>query len=97
MEKYYFTYGTDSKYPFCGGWTIIFAPTLKSAIQVFKAYHPNRAESDCINCSDYYSAKQFESTEMYKNGNFGAKCHEIIGRLSDTIEEDAEYDLRRKH
>lgn len=79
MEKFYFTYGTDSGYPFRGGWTLIIAPDIKAAAQIFKAYHPNRDDSECLNCADYYRADYFEQSESYKTGNFGGYCHEIIG------------------
>lgn len=84
MEKFYFTYGTDSEYPFRGGWTLIIAPNIKAAAQIFKAYHPNRNDSECLNRADYYRADYyradyFEQSESYKTGNFGGYCHEIIG------------------
>ena len=79
MEKFYFTYGTDSGYPFRGGWTLILAPGAKAAVQIFRAYHPNRVGSDCLNCADYYRGDRFEQSESYKTGNFGGYCHEIIG------------------
>ena len=34
MEKFYFTYGTDSGYPFRGGWSLIIAPNIKAAAQM---------------------------------------------------------------
>lgn len=78
LKKFYFTYGTDPEYPFRGGWTLIYAPDINSAAQLFKMYHPNRDDSNCLNCADYYSAANFEKSESYKTGNFGAYCHEII-------------------
>lgn len=83
MEKFYFTYGTDSGYPFRGGWTLIIAPDEKTATQIFRAFHPDRW-SGCLNCSDYYRADRFEQSDMYKTGNFGAYCHETI-RVSREI------------
>jgi len=82
MEKFYFTYGTDSGYPFRGGWTEVVAPSLKTAAQIFKIYHPNRDDADVLNCADYYRADEFEGFECFKNGNFGARCHEIIGAFT---------------
>lgn len=78
LKKYYFTYGTDPEYPFRGGWTLIYAPDINSAAQIFKANHPNERDSSILNCADYYTAKEFEKSESYKTGNFGAYCHEII-------------------
>ena len=78
MEKFYFTYGTDSRYPFQGGWTLIYADNLLAAQQIFKAYHPNRPGCDCLNCADFYTAERFEKSEAFKTGNLGARCHEIL-------------------
>ena len=89
MEKFYFTYGTDPGYPFRGGWTLIEAPSFDIAIQIFRAFHPDRQESGCINCADYYRAGYFEQSESYKNGNFGGYCHEII-RVSHELTKDKE-------
>lgn len=73
-KKYYFTYGSDPAYPFQGGWTLIYAPNLRAAQQIFKAYHPNRPGSDALNCADYYSASLFEQFDPAMKGH----CHEII-------------------
>lgn len=78
MQKFYFTYGTDRGYPFRGGWTLIEAPDLNTAIQIFRAFHPDRQGSGCLNCADYYRGDRFEQSESFKNGNFGEYCHEII-------------------
>lgn len=79
MKKFYFTYGTDPEYPFRGSWTVVLAPDIKAAARIFREYHPNREDSDLLNCADYYHADYFEQSEMYKTGNFGGYCHEIIG------------------
>lgn len=79
MKKFYFTYGTSKCYPFRGGWTLIFAPNKSAAAQIFKAYHPNPNDKDVLNCCDYYDAEYFEKSSMYRDGNCGAFCHEIIG------------------
>lgn len=88
-EKFYFTYGTDSAYPFRGGWTLIIAPDAETAVQIFKAFHPNRDGSSCINCADCYRGERFDRLEMAKTGNFGAYCHEII-EVSHKIIKDNE-------
>ena len=78
MEKFYFTYGTDSGYPFRGGWTLIIAPDEEIAVQIFRAFHPNRSGSVCLNCASYYRSDYFEQTKAYTTGNFGKYCHETI-------------------
>lgn len=80
MPKFYFTYGTDPAYLFQGGWTEIEAPDRHMACTAFRAYHPDKTEG-LINYSSVYDEALFQSTSMATEGNFGARCHEII-RLS---------------
>lgn len=81
LKKFYFTYGTSKSYPFRGGWTLIYAPNISAAAQIFKAYHPCLGESNLLNCCDYYTAEYFEKSSMYKDGNLGAFCHEVIAPM----------------
>lgn len=78
MEKFYFTYGNHPNQPFEGGWTLIYAPNMASAQQIFKMYHPNPDGTTSLNCADFYSHAQFIQNGVYQTGNRGAKCHEII-------------------
>lgn len=76
MSKFYFTYGTDGQ-PFVGGWTEVEAPTARAAAFAFRLFHPDKTEG-LLNCSDMYHRDAFERTEMFREGNFGHRCHEII-------------------
>lgn len=76
MAKFYFTYGTDGQ-PFFGGWTEVEAPDAHAACAAFRAYHPDKTE-DLVNCSSIYDEEKFKLTEMYRESNFGFRCHEII-------------------
>ena len=76
METFYFTYGLEGQ-PFVGGWTEIIAPDSRTAIDVFRAFHPDKFEG-ILNCASFYREKVFIGTKMYKDGNFGARCHEKI-------------------
>lgn len=75
-KKYYFTYGTSGQ-PFVGGWTVVYADSLKQAIGLFRLVHPDKTEG-ILNCADYYSEKDFIKTQMYERGNFGASTHETL-------------------
>lgn len=44
-------------------------------------YYPDRVDG-ILNCSDYYTAAEFEKTGMKETGNRGAGCHCIIGPQS---------------
>lgn len=76
MARFYFTYGTDGQ-PFVGGWAEIEAPTARAAAFAFRAFHPDKVEG-LLNCSDMYTQEYFERTEMYRRGNFGFRCREVI-------------------
>lgn len=60
MAKFYFTYGSDPAYPFCGGWTEIEATSLYQATNIFKAAHRNDIDSETLNCADYYTEEGFK-------------------------------------
>lgn len=78
LNRYYFTYGTDPRYPYSGGWTEIIAPDAKTACSIFSAVHPDRVEG-LLNCAFLYPEKEFIKTEMYRDGdNFGHGCRETI-------------------
>lgn len=76
MARYFFTYGTDGQ-PFVGGWTEVDAPDGHAACAAFRAYYPDKTEG-LVNCSSIYDEEHFKLTEMYRKGNFGFRCHEII-------------------
>lgn len=79
MKNFYFTFGTCIKQPFRGGWIIVKADHINDAIKIFNLYFPNNLRPDQINCADVYSEEDFKNTRMYKYGNFGCRCHGIIG------------------
>ena len=76
MPRFYFTYGSDERFPFQGGWTMVAAPNQAVAYEAFRAFHPDR--NGCLNCSDVYTETEFESTKMYQTGNRDCRCHERI-------------------
>lgn len=82
MARYYFTYGTDGQ-PFVGGWTEVDAPNAHAACAAFRAYHPDKTEG-LLNCSSIYDEEHFKQTEMYRSGNFGYRCHEVITMRRET-------------
>lgn len=76
MARFYFTYGSEGQ-PFYGGWTEIEAPDVHAACAAFRAYHPDKTEG-LLNCCSIYHEEGFKKTEMYRSGNFGRRCHEVI-------------------
>lgn len=72
--KVFYTFGSDERFPFCGGWVEIEANSLKEAHAVFRAHYPD-VTPGILNCSDYYTEEQFNDTDMPVTGNRGAYCH----------------------
>ncbi len=76
MAKFFFTYSTDGQ-PFVGGWTEVEAPNGPAAFAAFRACHPDKTEG-LLNCAAVYEEEHFKLTRMFSEGNFDARCHEII-------------------
>jgi len=68
MHNFYFTFGSDKRFPYQNGYIVVVADNIKEAIQCFKKKYPNREGSDALNCSDYYSATQWE--DMIQKGYY---------------------------
>lgn len=77
MNKFYFTYGSDSTQPFIGGWTEITAPDIETACNIFTALHPCKT-NNILNCCSIYNEDEFHKTTMFERGNFDNYCHEKI-------------------
>ena len=77
--KVFYTFGTDPRFPFCGGWVEIDADNMKQAHAIFRACYPDR-DPGILNCSDYYTEAQFKESDMLSTGNRGAFCHRKISR-----------------
>lgn len=92
---YYFTYGTDNRFPFHSGWTEVEAESYDQAIAAFQAFHPNRFGSDCINCAGIYGEESFSRKRMAKEGNFGRKCVERIRVSSMESSKDIDVNIVR--
>jgi hypothetical protein len=77
QQKFYFTYGTSETQPFYGGWTEVIAEDFDQAIERFYTKHPMKTPG-IINCAFMYTEEEFKKTDMFKKGNIGCRCHEII-------------------
>lgn len=84
IENFYFTYGLEGQ-PFVGGWTVVKAPDMETAISIFKIVHPG---GNLVPCAGIYCEDNFVKTKMYESGNFGARCVEEI-TLSITRKNDS--------
>lgn len=75
QKKFYFTYGS-AHWP-GGGWTEVFAEDRYHAEELFCKKHP-RNEYGQIVCCSVYEEEDFKKTRMFKEGNFGKRCVEVI-------------------
>lgn len=75
--KVFYTFGSDEHFPFQGGWVEVTAGSMKQAHALFRACYPDRVPG-ILNCSDYYTEQQFNTTDMPATGNRGAFCHHKI-------------------
>ena len=67
MEKFYFTYGSDERFPYQYGWTEIEAPDMATACAAFRHFHPDRDPE-----------AEFQNTGMYVQANYHDRCRERI-------------------
>lgn len=60
MNKYYFTFGSDERFPYGrDDFVVVFAPTAHIAGRKFQKRHPNRPGSPFLNCADVYTEENF--------------------------------------
>ena len=81
LSNYYFTFGTDERYPYYGGWLVIEAESMNRAVDIFKTLYPSTTEW-ILACDGCYTEAQFERTGLAKTGHYGEYCHEVIRRES---------------
>lgn len=77
VNTYYFTFGTDGTQPYRGGWVKVYAFDRLQACEAFRREYPDKIKG-LLNCAGIYCEDYFEDTVMFKNGNFGAYCHDVI-------------------
>ena len=82
MNSYYFTYGTDPDFPFCGGYTKIFANNMKEAVEVFRQKHPDR-HANTVNCAFMYTREEFK--KAFDKMDIG--CQEVL--FAEPISKDS--------
>lgn len=62
MEKYFFTFGSDPRYPFGrNDYVMVEAENGKEACELFRSVHPDRPGSNCINRAFIYPEHEFNT------------------------------------
>ena len=60
MQNYYFTFGSDRRFPFgMNEYVIVRAESLTKACELFKAVWPPRPGSTLVNCAGIYDQDQW--------------------------------------
>ncbi len=91
-QPYYFTYGTDDRFPFKGGWSEVWAEDVVEATKIFNLVHPN-PDGIYVNCAGIYNDDDFTKTSMCeKDSNLGHSCWEIIDLLVVKVDQEDEDD-----
>lgn len=75
--KVFYTFGSDERFPFQGGWVEVEADSMKQAHALYRTAYPDRVPG-LLNCADYYTEEQFVNTGMMETGNRGTYCHRKI-------------------
>ena len=85
--KFYFTYGSDERFPYQNGWTEVDAPDKSTACAAFRHYHPDRdPEIPCLNCAEVYT-ESFAETLVPFGVNHEGRCHERITLTRELLED----------
>lgn len=77
-KRFYFTFGSDEKFPYQGGWVEIFAFNSNQAIIAFKRIFCDRGNDDILNFESCYTEKGFVESGMLLKGNLGKRCHAVV-------------------
>lgn len=84
MNRYFYTFDSDERFPYQGGYIEIRADSWMEADIAFRKFHPDRPGScGAINCTGWYSEEEWHETRMATNPD--CMLHEII-----TVEHEEE-------
>lgn len=73
VPAFFFTFGSDEKFPYQYGYVIVRAESLDDAICKFRAKYPNRdPDSNTVNCAFYYTENEWIHVR------YSDQCHDII-------------------
>ena len=75
-NKYYYTFGSDPKFPYQDGWVEVRATSWEEAHAKFRARFPDRHEGT-LNCAFFYDEAKWMEMDP-ESAWHGHECHEII-------------------
>lgn len=71
-NKFYYTFGSATYYPYCRGYVIVIAKDRKEADEKFRKKYPDR-NAGILNCAFVYSENRWNGITVDKG-----ECHETI-------------------
>ena len=87
MKNYYFTFGSDERFPFQHGCVQVVASNRSEAVNIFNAKYPPRDKQGLVNCAFIYDEEEFKEAVEHldrENTLWGssrfAYVHCVIGR-----------------
>lgn len=85
MQKYYFTFGSDEKFPYQNGFIEVRAESYVDAVRVFRDNVPDRTK-DVLNCSDVYDQEQWK--KVLEHGHYRGEKPKAVFKSEYALKEE---------
>ena len=87
-KRFFCTFGDSKYFPYHDGWVEVIADSFNDAKRIFEDRYPSpkNGKSYFPRFAFIYSEQEFVKTDMWKYGNFGFRCHEVITEETDDKE-----------
>lgn len=73
MNRYYFTFGSDERYPYPNSYMVVEANSMNEACDIFSEKYPNR-NGNVLNCASVYGSQEWDNeVAEYYNGKAPAE------------------------
>lgn len=82
-QYYYFTFGTDERFPFSNGCVKVQASSRSEAVKKFNKKYPPR--NDLVNCSFIYDQWTFNQAIIFAEENHGILYSRIFSYIHDVL------------
>lgn len=75
-KRYFYTFGSDEKFPYQNGWVEVHAAGWNEAHAKFRARFPDRSHN-CLNCAFFYDEVKWHQMDPEHTWH-GYHCYEVI-------------------
>lgn len=76
MKTFFYTFGSNEKFPYQNGWVEVHATDWNEAHEKFRARFPDR-HPNCLNCAFYYDEEQWHRIDPEHTWH-GYRCYQVI-------------------